>query len=249
MSDSHVIDTHYRRLGPNYSALLTYSPGFVRTLTTKMVAKLRLVPGDRLVDLGCGTGIYTTDLLDQVPLQQPVLGVDPYSEMLDSIPEDAHVERICEDALAFSRRAGRFDKVLIKETIHHIDDRAELFANIHERLNPGGVLLLVHVPPAVQYPLFQAALERCLGWHAEPDELVEELGDAGFRVERDHLDYRHTMPKDRYHDMVRHCYMSVLTSFSDDELAAGIREMEATHAGVDELSFVDHFDYLTAGKA
>lgn len=248
MSDNHVVDKHYRRLGPSYSALLTYSPDFVRSLTAKMIDKLQLDTDDLLVDLGCGTGIYAIDLLEQVPLRQPIKGVDPFPEMLAGIPEDAAIEPICEDALSFSQRPGRYDKVLIKETVHHVDERDELFANLYQRLRPGGVLLLVHVPPRVEYPLFEAALERCLGWHADPAELELLLGKAGFGVERDVLEYRHNLPKERYFDMVRNSYMSVLTSFSEAELAAGLEEMAATYADQDVLSFVDRFDYLTAVK-
>lgn len=160
MSDSHVIDKHYRRLGDSYNTFLYYSPEFVRTLTSKMREKLRLAEDDLLVDLGCGTGMYSIDLMQQVPLSQPVIGVDPFEDMLRQIPEGAAIEPVCEDALAWSAKPGRYDKILIKETVHHIPERRELFANLYERLTDGGVLLLVHVPPEIRYPLFEAALER-----------------------------------------------------------------------------------------
>lgn len=248
MSDSHVIDKHYRRLGDSYNTFLYYSPEFVRTLTSKMKEKLRLAEDDLLVDLGCGTGMYSIDLVDQVPLSQHVIGVDPFEDMLRQIPEGAPVEPVCEDALAWSAKPGSYDKLFIKETVHHIPERRELFANLYERLTDGGVLLLVHVPPQIRYPLFPAALERCLTWHANPDEMEVELADTGFSVEREGLDYRHQLPKEHYFEMVRNCYMSVLTSFSEDELAAGLREMEEANVDKDVLEFVDHFDYLTATK-
>ncbi len=243
-----VIDEHYRRLGSTYDALLHYSPDFVRTLTTHMVDQLRLDPDDALVDLGCGTGMYSVDLLRQVDLREPVVGVDPFPEMLDQIPPDARIEPVAAGALEFSEQPATFDKVLIKEAVHHIDERAALFAQLYERLSPGGVLLLVHVPPTVQYPLFSKALERCLHWHADPDELSGLLADAGFSVARSEVRYRHSIPTEEYLDMVRSRYMSVLSTFSDDELAVGVEEMEAAHAGAETLSFIDHFDYLTATK-
>lgn len=248
MFDSRVIDKHYRRLGSNYNTFLYYSPDFIRTLTSKMVETLRLQEDDRLVDLGCGTGMYSIDLMEQVPLKERVVGVDPFEDMLAQIPEGAQIEPVCEDALAWSAKPGTYDKIFIKETVHHVPERRELFANLHDRLTDGGVLLLVHVPPTIKYPLFTAALERCLHWHADPNELVELLGQTGFSVERDVVEYRHEIPKDHYFEMVRNCYMSVLTSFSEEELTAGLEEMEATHAGTDVLRFVDRFDYLTATK-
>lgn len=245
---SRVVDEHYTRLGKDYDEFLYYSPEFVRSLTLKMIEKLGLRPADRMVDLGCGTGMYSVDILKQVPLEAPVIGVDPFSTMLQRIPGEANIQAIAEDAVVFSRRLGEYDKILIKETIHHIDAKQELFANLRERLTPGGRLLLVHVPPDVKYPLFRRALDRCLGWHANPDDLVELLGEAGFRVERDALDYPHRIPKDHYFRMVRGQYMSVLSSFSEGEIEEGLAEMADTWKDRDTLEFVDHFDYLTAVK-
>jgi len=244
-----VIDKHYQRLAKDYDEFLYYSPEFVRALTEKMVDQLKLASSDLLADIGCGTGMYALDILEQVDLEQPVIGVDPYPEMLAQIPDQVPITPVAEDALAFSRREAKYNKVLIKETIHHVDQRDEFFANIYRNLPTGGIMLLVHVPPDVKYPLFDAALQRCLGWHADPNELVAQLKRAGFEVERGSLDYWHALPRDHYFAMVKSCYMSVLTSFSEEELASGLEQMKAKYADRSVLHFVDHFDYLTATKA
>lgn len=243
-----LLSEHYGSLAEAYDEFLYYSPDFVRTLTTKMIEHLQLRPDDRLADIGCGTAMYSLDLLEQVPLRHPVLGVDPYPEMLAAIPDDANITPLALDALAFSRQDHAFEKVLVKETIHHVDDRPQFFANIHARLPAGGRLLLVHVPPDVQYPLFRAALERCLGWHADPDALEGQLADAGFSVTRDAVDYHLTLPTSTYFKMVESCYMSVLSSFEEDELREGLAEMDERYGHLDVLRFVDHFDYLCAVK-
>jgi SAM-dependent methyltransferase len=244
----NVVETHYRRLAQQYETFLYYSPDFVRRLTAKVIALLRLHETDTLVDLGCGTGMYSLDILKQVKLRHPILGVDPFAEMLNQMPEDAPIVRLPMDAVEFSERPGSYDKVLIKETIHHLQDKERLFRNLHQRLSPGGILLLVHVPPKVQYPLFERALRRCEQWHADPDVLVRLLAQAGFHVERDALDYRHAIPKDKYFCMVEACYMSVLSSFSQDEIREGLVEMDRTYADRLILEFTDHFDYIAALK-
>ena len=243
-----VLNKHYRRLAKDYDEFLYYSPDFIRTLTKKMVDQLELSPNDVLADIGCGTGMYSLDILKQVSLRNPILGVDPFSEMLAQIPADAGMTPIAEDALTFSRRELPYNKVLIKETIHHVEQRQLFFENIYKNLPAGGIMLLVHVPPNVQYPLFDAALKKCLGWHADPNELEQLLGQAGFQVERGAVDHQHRLPKQHYHKMVESCYMSVLTSFDKEELKAGLAEMKEKQANVDVLEFVDHFDYLTAKK-
>jgi len=244
-----VLTRHYTRLAEQYDDFLMYSPEFVRTLTSKMVAMLALQPEDRLVDLGGGTGMYSIDIVKQVPLEQKVVVVDPFQEMLDGIPEGAPCEPVCEGALEYSRRDTSYDKMLVKEAVHHVEERGELLANIHRQLRPGGRVLLVHVPPKLDYPVFEAALERSEGWLADPNDLERILSDVGFRVERDAVDWRHELPKETYFRMVAGQYMSVLTSFSDREMAEGLEEMRQKYADREVLEFNDHFDYLMGEKA
>ncbi|HSS66480.1 MAG TPA: SAM-dependent methyltransferase, partial [Gammaproteobacteria bacterium] len=102
--------------------------------------------------------------------------------------------------------------------------------------------------PEIDYPLFRKALERSRSWHADPSALVRALEAAGFAVERDTLEYRHALPKETYFSMVAGRYMSLLTSFSDEELEAGLAEMTETYADRDILEYTDRFDFITGVK-
>lgn len=244
-----TVQDHYERLAARYDDFLYYSDDFIRSLTSKMIEKLELKASDRFVDLGCGTGIYALDILKQLPLANPVIGVDPIPQMLARIPKDAPIQAVAMDAMTFSAQGETYDKVMMKESVHHVDDKASLFSNLFNRLTPGGRLLLVHVPPRLEYPLFEKALRRAEQWHADPEELASLLDATGFRVERDAVDYRHSIPKQTYFTMVENRYMSVLSSFSAEEVREGLAEMEQKYGGLATLTFVDHFDYITAVKA
>lgn len=248
LSHEEVIQEHYRRLGADYDAFLLYSPHFVRTLTSKMIEMLELREDDRLVDLGAGTGIYTFDILEQRPLRAPVVAVEPFEEMVRQMPRSSRVEPIVQDAQSFARESREYSKVLMKEMVHHVDDKEGLFSNLREHLVGNGRMLLVHVPPRLDYPLFRRALERCEKWHADPDALVRILEQGGFEVRRDAIDYPHAIPRDHYFRMVRGQYMSVLSSFSSDEIEEGIAEMASKYADRETLVFNDHFDYILATK-
>jgi hypothetical protein len=115
----------------------------------------------------------------------------------------------------------------MKEAVHHEEDRAA----------------------KLDYPLFDKALRRAEQWHAAPGELVTLLTRAGFAVDRDAVEIRHAIPRRRYFQMVESCYMSVLTSFSAEEIAEGLREMEEKYGVLETLVFTDHFDYITAVKS
>lgn len=243
-----LLGRHYKSLAERYNDFLYYSPEFIRALTSKMIEMLELRETDTFVDLGCGTAMYSLDIIQQVPLKEKIIAVDPYPEMLAQIPKDVPVRKVELDALSFARQPGAYDKVLIKEAIHHVPEREELFDCLYKRLNKDGILLLVHVPPEVEYPLFQKALERCKEWHADPDELSEQLKNAGFRLERDSLRYPHTIAKEKYFQMVRSCYMSVLTSMDESDIEEGLMEMEQEYRKHEVLRFIDHFDYLKAVK-
>ncbi|MGH9162570.1 MAG: class I SAM-dependent methyltransferase, partial [Vicinamibacteraceae bacterium] len=111
---TETVQEHYSRLAERYDDYLHYSDDFVRSLTSKMIETLRLRTGDRFVDLGCGTGMYSLDILDQVALVHPIIGVDPFPQMLAKIPKEAPIKAVALDALAFSAQEGTYDKILMK---------------------------------------------------------------------------------------------------------------------------------------
>ncbi len=225
--------THYDRLAERYDNNWAYSPAFITWMTGHILDRLAVRPGERVADLGCGTGLYAKGLLDRAGR---VLCVDPSAKMLAQLPEDDELQPICassEDVAAGRAKLpyDQLDAVLIKEAIHHVSDPAAVLYGLCQLLAPGGRLLVVMLPTRIEYPLFAAALALFERLQPDPEAIAAAMRAAGLAVDLQYESFTLSFEKSRYLSMVRSRYMSLLSSFSDAELERGIAEIDQRYAG------------------
>lgn len=221
---------HYSRLAPDYDRLWSPDEHFIDDTAAAIAVALDLRPDDRLVDLGGGTGLYADALGAHAALHTPPLVVDPSTALLGQGPA-GRLRTRADDALGFARRPEPFDKLLIKEMVHHLDpaQRATVLGELAVALPPGGRLLVVLLPPTIDHPLFRAALERFEAAQPHHDDIAADLSGAGLTTEISFVDRPLVVARDRYVAMLRGRYMSLLSGFTDAELEAGIAEVLADH--------------------
>jgi ubiquinone/menaquinone biosynthesis C-methylase UbiE len=115
----------------------------------------RPLPLQVVLDAGCGTGSYGTELAKRV---KRVDGVDASPEMIERGRRNAKAAQIADSKLAFFEgdiaelpfEDGRFDCVTINQVLHHIDDdpsagyprHAEVLHEIGRVMRPGGTLVV-----------------------------------------------------------------------------------------------------------
>jgi 2-polyprenyl-3-methyl-5-hydroxy-6-metoxy-1,4-benzoquinol methylase len=235
---------HYDRLAPRFTQHWSYSPQFVAWMTDCLAARLQLDSDERLIDGGCGTGIYAARLAEHA---RQVVCLDPSPAMLEHVPDDPRIVRVAgtvEQLASHRLLAGElFNAILLKEVIHHVDDRPAAIRGLARRLAPGGRLLVAMLPPRISYPLFPAALNRYNRGKLTPDHVATWMRDAGLRVTTSAEQHRVHLPTGRYLDMVRDRYLSLLTKFTNAELAAGIRDIQRQHPG-NTIEFDDRLVFL-----
>jgi ubiquinone/menaquinone biosynthesis C-methylase UbiE len=236
---------HYDRLAPVYEQNWAYSPDFLEWMSGCILARLRVKRGDRVVDVGCGTGLYARRLAERTG---SVVCVDPSSRMLDQIPDDPRlvvVQASAEDLTSGSTLlpGGRFEAIVVKEAIHHVTDRVAVIGGLATLLVPGGRLLIVMLPTSIEYPLFQAAHDRFRELQPDPQAIAAVMGDAGLAVELSYDDFPLVFPTERYLAMVRDRYLSLLSMFDDEELAAGVAEIRRRYPG-EWVEFRDRFAFV-----
>ncbi len=113
--------------------------------------RLRLAPGERVLELGCGTANLWNDNAERVPAELRVVLSDLSAGMLHAARERLRpvAERfaLCRiDAQAIPCAAGSFDAVIANHMLYHVPDRARALAEIERVLRPGGrALVATHV--------------------------------------------------------------------------------------------------------
>jgi hypothetical protein len=104
-------------------------------------------------------------------------------------------------------------------------------------------LLVVMLPTRIGYPLFQKAHERFTELQPDPKAIATAMADAGLAVELSYDEFPLAFPTERYLGVVRNRYMSLLSTFGDDEIAAGVEEIRRRYSG-ERVEFKDRFAFV-----
>ena len=154
----------------------------------RVIETLGLEPGDRVADLGSGSGYFTLRLARAVGPTGKVYAVDVDEEMNDYLRERArdagldNVEVILgeyEDPLLPD---GEIDLLLIVNTYHHIHERPSYFRNVQTDLAPDGRVAIV------EFDGSKGWLARLMVHSVPKPEMIGEMREAGYRLDQD-LDF------------------------------------------------------------
>jgi ubiquinone/menaquinone biosynthesis C-methylase UbiE len=165
-------------------------------------------PSDRILDLGCGTGIVARILRERLGGGARITGLDINAGMLAkarSIAPDIEWVEGSATALPFVDRS--FEVVIAQQVLQFVPDREAAMREIRRVLVPGGRLIASTWRPRTYQPLFDAlglVAEKHLGpgndkrWTLDSDELGTLATTAGFvdvRLDTASLEERHrTVP-------------------------------------------------------
>jgi SAM-dependent methyltransferase len=240
-----VTRAHYERLAATYDENWAYSPDFLEWMTACILARLRIGDGELVADIGCGTGLYARRLAGHAAA---VVCVDASQAMLAQVPAEerlitlaAKVEDVASGRVPLPR--GPVDAMLLKEVLHHAGDRPAVIAGLAGLLRPGGRMLVVQLPAQISYPLFGEALELFSSQQPDPADIAAAMRAAGLAAELTYESFPLVFDTERYLQMVRNRYMSLLAYFDDEHLEAGIAEIRRTHPG-EKITFADTFAFV-----
>ncbi len=151
--------------------------------TDQLLAALKVAPGARVADLGCGTGFHARRLAKQVGPTGVVWCVDLQPEMLVEAEARAAAEGLGNlrtvqgETDRVPLPAGSVDLVLMVDVYHELSEPGAVQRSIRDSLAPGGRVALVEFRLEGQTARHIKTEHRM-----SADQAIREWTDAGFTL-------------------------------------------------------------------
>jgi ubiquinone/menaquinone biosynthesis C-methylase UbiE len=148
----------------------------------RVISALGIRSGDRVADLGSGSGYFTLRLARAVGPDGKVYAVDVDEEMNEYLRQRVAQEGLANVEVILGRFEdpllpdGGVDLVLVVDTYHHLGDRPAYFRNLRRDLAPGGRVAVI------DYDGRKGWFVRLTGHITAREELLREMREAGYEV-------------------------------------------------------------------
>ena len=159
----------------------------------EVVGAMGLAPGDRVADIGAGTGYFTRRFARAVGERGVTYAVDIEPNMLQHIAQRATEDGQSNIVPVLATpdnpmlAPGSVDVIFICDTIHHIENRAGYYQVLKRDFAPGGRVVIV------DFKKEELPVGPPMEMKIAKEDLIAELAGAGFQLseERDFLPYQY----------------------------------------------------------
>ncbi|PXF63867.1 malonyl-ACP O-methyltransferase BioC [Kangiella spongicola] len=132
----------------------------------------------KIVDLGCGTGVFTRQLSERFPAAE-VTGVDIAEGMIEWCKQQSSAEQyVCANALALPFEDNSVDLIFSNLSIQWVENLQDLFNELNRVLKPEGLLLFTTLGPDTLKELKQSFSQVDQYQHVNDFIDMHHVGDA-----------------------------------------------------------------------
>ena len=220
---------HYEDIGQEYDVYYKY---IHKAYIYGILSHVPIGVDDHILDIGGGTGELAHIVWKHFGLRQPILCVEPSESLLVAARKKEGVVAVkatAEEFFSSPPKQLMFNVVLINSCYHHFQNPGFVLSGVRDCLQKDGVGVIISNESLL--PIISAA-------HALynlTDDTLDLIRSSGLKAEVKQVVRNYTVDKHYWYTFMRKKMYSSLRPFSDEQIEAGIEELEKQYGDDSEL--------------
>ena len=201
------------------------SKNYIQSFNIFLLKQIKLNSNSHILDIGCGRGKILGSLSSRLKLKNKPIGID--IEIHKDRDKRIDFKKI--DAIKYlENNKNKFDLILIKQTIHLLDfiEIKRLISICKTKLKKKGEILIFTLETSKnEIPTFLLMKKRLNISLNRDKKIIKFLSKIYPSIKKNKFSFKVKISKDKYLEMIKKRYISILLSMSTNQISKGIDEM------------------------
>ena len=210
---------------------------YIQLFNNFLLKQIKLHKNSHILDIGCGRGKLLGSLSSRLKLKNKPIGID----VVIHKDRDKRINFKKIDAIRYLRsNKKKFDLILIKQTIHFFN-----FSDIKKLLNigrnklkkNGNILIFTLETSKNEIPTFLSMEKKLKTSLIRDKKIIAFLSKLYPKNKKKKFSFKVTISKNKYVEMIKNKYISILLNLNKDQILKGINEIKCKYPKI--LKFND----------
>jgi len=202
---------------------------YIQSFNVFLLRQIKLNRNSQILDIGCGRGKILGSLSSTLKLKNRPTGID--IERHQDRDKRIIFKKI--DAIEYLKKDKKnFDLILIKQTIHLLNLKKikKLINLCNSKLNHGGKLFILTLKTSQnEIPTFLLMKKKLNESLKRDKKIIRFISQQYPQIKKKEFSFRVKISKNKYKEMIKNRYISIILNFSVQEISKGINEINSNY--------------------